>query len=85
MNYLQINYISFTSLYFTGLTLVFFVSQLIVASISVTSFFGTRVMAGLGRLSIEPYLLLSMLRGFGPGHYHFNMIVADSLSQVHSF
>ena len=39
-------------------------SQLMVASPSGTSFFGTRLMVGFGGLSTEPPLLLSMLKGF---------------------
>ena len=47
-------------------------------------FFGTRLMIGYGGRSIEPHLLLTMLKGFGPGDYHFHLSVAHSLSGVHS-
>ena len=42
-----------------------------------TSFFGTRLMVGLGGLNIEPPLLLLMLRGFEPMDCHFYLSVAD--------
>ena len=57
-----------------------FVLQLMVPSYSGLSFFGSRLIMYCRGISINLPLLLSVLRGFGPGDYHFHLRVVHSLS-----
>ena len=50
-----------------------------------TSFLGIRLMMGFEGLSTEPPLLLIVLKGFGPGDYHFHLSVGSLMITLVAF